>query len=86
MSQLRWTFRRDGEELGIEARLHPIDGLYTFLINWPDGRKQYETFATEQAFRRRLLGLEGQLAQERWIGPGDSIVNDVADAAFKHGD
>jgi hypothetical protein len=82
---MQWTFQRGGLELLVETRRAGRDGRYVLRILWPSGREQFETFPSEGSFRQRLLALEAQLANERWIRASESMLNDVADGKRRAG-
>jgi hypothetical protein len=66
-----WIYHRDGQELRVEVLAERVDGRYALRVCWPDGREQFETFASEGPFRRRLLEFESFLCVERWARAGD---------------
>ena len=71
-----WIYRRDDQELRIEARLCAIDRQYVVRVLWPDGREQFESFSEGWALHLRLNEFESQLSEEHWIGPPTSLLND----------
>lgn len=69
-----WIYRRNGEQLFVEMRIDSVGNEYSLRVVQPDGNEQFERFASEQAFRRRLREFEMALGRERWVGPSSSLV------------
>jgi hypothetical protein len=53
-----WIYRRNGEQNIVEIRLNSVRNEYSLRILLPAGCTQFERFAREQPFRRRLCEVE----------------------------
>jgi hypothetical protein len=63
-----WIYRRNDQELRVEAQGIAGDGHYVIRVVHPDGCEQLETLSGDVALRVRLTELESQLLEQKWIG------------------
>jgi hypothetical protein len=61
-----WFFKRGQDVVRLETRMEPVTAEYVLTIIWADNRETIERYQTVDAFTKRLLILETQLANERW--------------------
>ena len=77
-----WIYRRDNQELRIEAQAGAVDREYVIRVLWPGGHEQFEILSGDAAFCLRLTEFESQLREQKWIGPAGPILNDGAEWRF----
>jgi hypothetical protein len=73
-----WIYRRNDQELRVEAQVVAGDGQYVIRVVRPDGREQFETFSGDGALRLRLAELESRLREQNWIDSTGPIPTDDA--------
>ena len=74
-----WIYRRNDQELRVEAQGVAGDGHYVIRVVRPDGCEQLETISGDGALRVRLTELESQLLEQKWIVSEGLIPADDAD-------
>lgn len=65
---MTWIYRRNDQELRVEAQVGADDGHYVIRVVRPDGQERFEAFSEEGALRLRLTALESHLLEQQWIG------------------
>lgn len=73
-----WIYRRNDQELRVEAQVVGGDRHYVIRVVRPDGPEQFETCSGDGALRLRLAELESQLREQNWIDSADPILTDDA--------
>jgi hypothetical protein len=73
-----WIYRRNDQELRVEAQVVAGDGHHVIRVVRPDGREQFETLSGDGALCLRLTELESQLREQNWIDSADPILTDDA--------
>jgi hypothetical protein len=68
-----WIYRRNGQQLRVEAQVVGGDGHYVIRVVRPDGREELETLSGDGALRLRLAALESQLREQNWIDTSGPI-------------
>lgn len=80
-----WLYERGAELLRIETRFDNDSSQFELVWHRPDGGKEAERFATEEAFRERLASIEAALKTDHWniTGAPQVLSNGWKDAAAK---
>lgn len=71
-----WIYRRNDQELRVEAQVGAGDGHYVIRVVRPDGRERFEAFPGEGALRLRMTTLESQLFEQKWINSAGPSARD----------
>lgn len=61
-----WLYERGPDVLRIETRFDSATSEFELVWHRPDGNTETERFATETAFRDRLVAIEAALTTEHW--------------------
>jgi hypothetical protein len=61
-----WLYERGPEVMRIETRFDSATSEFELVWHRPDSSTETERFATESAFRARLVAIEAGLKTEHW--------------------
>jgi hypothetical protein len=70
-----WFWSREKQKMQLETRYDNATKEYVITIRRHDDQQQTERFADIVAFRRRLVALEKQLEDDRWIQSGTPTID-----------
>jgi hypothetical protein len=79
-----WIYEREQTRLLIVTRIDRLRGGYVLDMEWPDGRRVVERFATSSAMQQRLSALERSLDGEQWVRAAVAVMDDDPRATVFH--
>jgi len=65
-----WLFQRDHEVTRVETHFDSATKTYILTIAWAKGIESTERFTDTAEFEARVLALERELAESRWVQQG----------------